>query len=108
MSLPTETIMPGDGAANPFTIPVPFGARSRTYSCAAGSAITVAGEDAQLLRCQGWVGAKNAQMLGEGPTSGRPVYVLQGQTYLDATVGALLVFGGPRSGWLNALTGAPA
>jgi hypothetical protein len=106
MGLPTEIVMPGDGAANPFKIPTV--GPSRTYSCAAGSAITVPGEDAQMLRMQGWVGAKNAQMLGEGPTSARPAYVLQGQTFNDSTVGPLVVYAGPKTGWLNSLTGAPS
>jgi hypothetical protein len=106
MSLPTEIIMPGDGAANPFTIP----GTSRRYSCLAGSAITVPGEDAQMLRMHGWVGAKNARMRGEGPTSARPTFydMLQGQTYNDATIGALVIFAGQKTGWLNSLTGAPA
>jgi hypothetical protein len=106
MSLPTEIVMPGDGAANPFTIP----GTSRRYSCSAGSAITVPGEDAQMLRSQGWVGAKNAQMVGEGPTSARPAsyYMLAGQTFNDSTVGATVIYGGPKTGWLNSLTGAPA
>jgi hypothetical protein len=46
MGLPTEIVMPGVGAANPFKIPT-VGA-SRTYSCAAGSEITVPGEDAGM------------------------------------------------------------
>lgn len=106
MSLPTEIIMPGDGAANPFTIP----GTSRRYSCSAGSAITVPGEDAQMLRMQGWVGAKNARMRGEGPTSARPASydMLQGQTFNDTTVGALVIYGGPKTGWLNSLTGVAA
>jgi hypothetical protein len=104
MGLPTEIVMPGDGAVNPFTIPTV--GPSRTYSCAPGAAITVPGEDAQMLRSHGWVGAKNAQMLGEGPTFARPVYVLQGQTFNDSTVGALVIYAGSKTGWLNSLTGA--
>ena len=34
MGLPTEIVMRGDGAANPFKIPTV--GQSRTYSCAAG------------------------------------------------------------------------
>ena len=108
MGLPNEIVMPGDGAANPFSIPVPQGAQSRTYRCAPGSAITVPGEDAQILRVQGWVGIKNALVIGEGPTSGRPVPQFQGQLYVDTTIGATVIWGGPKTGWLNSITGAPS
>ena len=106
MGLPTEIVMPGDGAANPFRIST-VGA-SRTYSCVAGSAITVPGEDAQMLRSHGWVGAKNAQILSEGPTTARPAYVLQGQAFTDTTISATVVYGGPKTGWLHYITGAPS
>jgi hypothetical protein len=92
--------MPGDGAANPFTIP----GTSRKYSCNAGSAISVVGEDAQLLGGQGWVFL--ATTFGAGPTSARPTSPLKGHTYLDTTLNALLVYGGPKSGWLHHSTGA--
>jgi hypothetical protein len=108
MGLPTEIVMPGDGAANPFTIPVVPGAQTRTYTCAAGSAISVPGEDAQMLRSHGWVGAKNAQILGEGLTSARPAFVLQGQAFTDTAIGATVVYGGPKTGWLHYITGSPS
>jgi hypothetical protein len=106
MSLPTEIVMPGDNAANPFVIP----GTSRSHTCTAGSAITVPGEDAILLKGQGWVGAHNALILGPGPTSSRPVagLALKGQGYMDTTIDAVVVYGGPVTGWLNPFTGASA
>jgi hypothetical protein len=106
MGLPTEIVMPGDGAANPFKVPTV--GQSRTYICTPGSAIEVPGEDAVMLRSQGWVGARNAQILAEGPTSARPAYVLAGQAFTDTTIGATVVYGGPKTGWLHYITGAPA
>jgi hypothetical protein len=112
MGLPLEIVMPGDGAllngATGAVFTIPTVGRGWTYSCAAGSAIEVPGEDAQMLRSQGWVGAKNAQILAEGPTSARPTYVLQGQAFTDTTIGATVVYGGPKTGWLHYVTGAPS
>jgi hypothetical protein len=104
MSWPTEIVMPADNAANPFTIP----GTTRTYSCAAGSVITVPGEDALMLRSQGWVGAAHALIIGTGPTSARPKYLFQGQAYMDTTLGRIVLYGGPKTGWLNYFTGAPS
>lgn len=120
MGLPVEVVMPGDGAANPYTIPVTssppgvFGStgawvqqQSRSYSCVAGNAITVVGEDARLLKAHGWVGPSNSQIVGTGATSARPK-AYQGQVYLDTTINALIVYGGSVTGWLNSITGASA
>ncbi len=106
MSLPVTIVMPGDGAANPFTIP----GTTRRYSCSAGSAIQVPGEDAQALLSQGWVGlASRGNIRGCGPTSGRPTVanaIKAGEVYLDTTVGIVVLYGGLRTQWLNPMTGA--
>jgi hypothetical protein len=104
MSLPTEIVMPGDGAANPFVIP----GTTRRYVCALGSAIVVPGEDAQMLRSQGWVGTQASKINGSGPMTARPTQVdglMQGRLFFDTTVGTIVVWGGPKTGWLNAGTG---
>jgi hypothetical protein len=51
MSLPNLIVMPADGAQSPFTIP----GTTRRYSCTAGAAISVPGEDATIMRGMGWV-----------------------------------------------------
>jgi hypothetical protein len=104
MSLPNQIVMPADGAPNPFTIP----GTSRTYRCATAASISVVGDDALILRNAGWVGASRATVVGAGPTSGRPTAALIGQAYNDTTAGALVIYGGPRTGWLHHTTGASA
>ena len=104
MSLPNQVVMPGDGAPTTFTIP----GTTRSYTCAAGAAISVVGEDAFELRNAGWVGlAPGAAFQGAGTTTNRPT--LQkgniGSYYIDTTLNIVIVYGGPVSGWLNAATG---
>lgn len=107
MGLPSLICMPADNALNPFTVP----GTQRVYRCATGSAITVPGEDAVILCSSGWVSAAFNRMgangfLATGTTAQRPVGVRQGATYLDTTVGGVIVYGGSVTGWLNAATGA--
>jgi hypothetical protein len=105
MSLPNLVVMPGDGAENPFTIP----GTARKYSCTAGSAISVVGEDAAILRNVGWIGAgPGTRITHSGPTTARPTPDLPGEGYVDTTVNAIVIWGGPKTGWLNAATGASA
>ena|SRR5271157_1738757 len=104
MSLPNQVIMPADGAPNPCTIP----GTTRTYKCSAGSSISVVGDDAIILRTAGWVSANGAAIIGSGATSGRPTNALIGQAYNDTTVGALVIYGGAKAGWLHHNTGASA
>jgi hypothetical protein len=106
MSLPNLVCMPGDGAQSPFTIP----GTTRRYSCTAGSAITVPGEDAQILRGRGWIAAGPGMTLKHvGATSARPVTPdFLGEGYLDTSLGILVLWGGPKTQWLNACTGASA
>jgi hypothetical protein len=102
MSLPNQIIMPADGAPNPFSIP----GTTRAYKCAAGSAISVVGDDALVLRNVGWVSASGAAIIGSGATSGRPVSALVGQAYNETTIGALVIYAGKKAGWLHHATGA--
>jgi len=102
MSLPNQIIMPADGAPNPFTIP----GTTRSYKCAAGSSLSVVGDDAMILCNAGWVSAGNAVVIGSGATSSRPKNALVGQAYNDTTVGGLVIYAGPKSGWLHHATGA--
>jgi hypothetical protein len=104
MSLPSQIVMPADGAPNPFTIP----GTTRTYRCAAGSSLSVVGDDAIILRNAGWVSASGAAIIGSGPTSVRPSNPIIGQAYNDTTIGAIVIYGGPKTGWLNHSTGASA
>jgi hypothetical protein len=104
MSLPNQVIMPADGAPNPFTIP----GATRTYRCSPGASITVVGDDAIILRNVGWLSASGAAVIGSGSTSGRPANALIGQAYNDTTIGALVIYGGPKTGWLHHSTGASA
>jgi hypothetical protein len=102
MSLPNQIIMPADGAPNPFTIP----GTARTYKCAAGASISVVGDDAMILRNVGWVSANSAAVIGAGATSGRPKNALVGQAYNDTSAGGLVIYAGPKTGWLHHATGA--
>ena len=104
MSGPTKIIMPGDGAPSPYTIP----GTGRKYACAAGSAITVVADDADILLSNGYVTAHSHRAIGgrAGTTANRPSPVTQGHVYNDTTVGAMIVYGGPVTGWLHGTTGA--
>src|SRR5271157_2213847 len=102
MSLPNQVIMPADGAPNPFTIP----GTTRTYRCSAGASISVVGDDAIILRNVGRGSASRAVILGAGPTAGRPTNPLIGQAYHDTIVGGIVLYGGPKAGWLHHNTGA--
>ena len=104
MSLPNQIIMPADGAPNPFAMP----GTTRAYRCAAGSSISVVGDDAIVLRNAGWVSANGAAIIGAGATSGRPTNALIGQAYNDTSVGGIVIYAGPKTGWLHHCTGAPA
>jgi hypothetical protein len=97
--------MPGDGAANPFTIP----GTNRTYRCTAGSAISVVGEDANILRSQGWIAAgPGTRIVHSGATTARPTHPDSGEAFVDTTVNAIVIWGGPVTGWRNPATGASA
>jgi hypothetical protein len=114
MGLPSIFVMPADGAyfvpGGPAVFVVP--GTSRRYTCAAGSAISVQREDATIMCSAGWVsgefnkpGATGAA--AEGTTAQRPTTgIFANSTFIDTTVGALIVYGGPQTGWLNAITGA--
>jgi hypothetical protein len=108
MGLPTLICMPGDGAANPYTIP----GTNRRYQCAPGASIPVPGDDAIILCSIGWVsgafqkpGATGAA--ANGTTAQRPTTgILPGAVYNDTTVGAQVIWGGVKTGWLHHMTGA--
>ena len=69
----------------------------------------VPGEDGIILRGQGWVAAGPGMVIKHsGATSARPIPDLPGELYLDTTLGILAIYGGPKTGWLNACTGASA
>jgi hypothetical protein len=105
MSQPNLIVMPGDGAANPFTIP----GTSRTYTCTVGSAISVVGEDANVLRSKGWVRCgPGTRITRSGATTARPTHPEIAEGFVDSTVGAVVIFAGPVSGWRNPVTGASA
>jgi hypothetical protein len=109
MSLPNQMVTRGDNAVSPAAIP----GGGRSYSAATYTAISVPGEDAFTLRTMGWVGVQNCDFRGSGTTANRPgstgavspiVYI--GDGYVDTTIGAVILYGGPVTGWVNAATGA--
>ena len=108
MGLPSVMCMPADHAINPITI----AGTGRVYRCAIGSAILVEGQDANILCSSGWVSAAFDRMgangvVATGTTAQRPVKgMLKGQTYMDTTLGVVVVWGGATTGWLNSATGA--
>jgi hypothetical protein len=108
MGLPNVMCMPADRAINPMTIP----GTGRIYRCAIGSAISVPGEDASILCSSGWVSAAFTRLganglIATGTTAQRPVRgMARGATYMDTTLGIIIVWGGNTTGWLNSATGA--
>lgn len=101
MPVTNVVLAPGDKALNPITIP----GTTRKYTCAAGAVIAVPDFDAGILRTSGWVKTHGGTT---GPTSGRPVTPDIGTYYLDTTVGAQVVYLGPKQGWVHHATGASA
>jgi hypothetical protein len=101
MAINSVLLAPGDKALNPMTIP----GTTRRYTCAAGAVISVPEFDAEIMRTQGWVKTHAGTA---GTTSGRPTNAGVNQFYLDTTLGAQIVYLGPKAGWVNAATGASA
>lgn len=101
MAVSIKMIMPGDNAVNPFVVP----GSNISYSCAAGSQIGVPVFHADLMIGVGWVNALG-HYGASGTTAQRPSSPYKGQTYLDTTVNAVIVFAGPKTGWLRSTSGA--
>jgi hypothetical protein len=103
MSLPNQVVMPSDVCQNPYIIP----GTTRKYSCSVGSSIVVPGDDAMVLKNAGWIGGELNTPSGAGPTSGRPLGNLQiGTTYHDTTLSTIIIYAGPKTGWVHHSTGA--
>lgn len=105
MAVYTHTLVPGDNALNPITIP----GTARKYAGALGSITQVPDFDSLILRNAGWVATNVGNYGGSaGPTSGRPLWpaINPGFEYVDTTLNVVAVFVGPKSGWVNAVTGA--
>jgi hypothetical protein len=103
MSLGNLVLMPADNAVNPSTIP----GASRKYSCAQGSAISVNGDDCYILRGQNWVGlGPGSAHWSSGATSTRPTTPSVGHVHVDTTLNIVAIYGGTKTAWMNAATGA--
>lgn len=96
-----KILMPGDGAINPYTIPGTI----RTYTCAVGSKVTVPDFDAVLMLNSGWVNSIGWHG-GAGTTTQRPTAPKWNEMYNDTTAGYIVTWAGPKTGWINSLTGA--
>lgn len=95
------TLAPGDRAPNPMVIP----GTKRTYSCAAGSNIQVPDFDVQAMISAGWVAASATNV---NTVSVRPANPTIGTVVLDSTINAMVVYLGPKAGWVHHGTGANA
>lgn len=74
----------------------PYG---RTYTCALGSYIDVPDADGVVMHSNGWT------MVGfVGSTTARPATPAKGDTFVDATLGYIIIF--DRLTWRNPSTGA--
>ena len=104
MAYTNMLLMPGDGAANPFTIPGTTPARK--YSCAAGATVTVPDFDAVIMMSAGWINSLGPHGGAVGTTAQRPVNPPIGTVFNDTTVGAAVVYGGTKTGWVHHATGA--
>jgi hypothetical protein len=71
----------------------------RSYSVAAASTIDVPNMDAQICAANGWV-----MIGGSGATAARPSNPYVGQTYVDTTLGYVVVWEG--AAWRNPATAA--
>lgn len=93
--------IPGDGAANPFTIP----GTARKYSCASGSSIQIPAGDADMLSSHGWIAIGGGVISSAGGTSQRPRAPMRNQIFLDFDLGEIVAWAGPVAGWVD-ITGA--
>jgi hypothetical protein len=76
----------------------------RTYNPALG-AQDVPDHDAQVLIANGWINAASGSTTANsGSTSLRPVNPFKNQTFLDSTLGVVIIFNGKN--WVNSITGA--
>ena len=108
----TTRMIPPYAAAN--TYHTGFGLNGTPYGCANGGTIDAANADVPTLQGQGWIAVAPS-----GPTSARPAFSSYlpaidglshpgmagaGQTYLDTSIGMLIV--GDGQVWRNPSTGA--
>jgi len=75
----------------------------RTYTGADGVVQDVPQFDTQQLVGHGWSVIINCPC---GPTAERPAKPLDGEEFLDTTVGCVIAYNALRKAWLNPLTGA--
>ena len=92
------------GAPNPFTIPGTSPARK--YSCAAGATVSVPDFDAVIMMSAGWINSLGTHGGNVGTTAQRPVNPPLNTVFNDTTVGAAVVYGGAKTGWVHHATGA--
>lgn len=91
----TTQVTPGTITSGTMTTKV----NGRSYSCAAGAAISVPDFDAALLEANGWL-ANAADVTANRPNPGKP-----GQIFLDTTLGYLIKCDA-KGQWHNMATGA--
>lgn len=97
----TQRLMPPvNGLNNPFNM------EDRVYQCSPGSTIDVPDTggfflDAPTLISNGWVPCSTS---GVGVTAARPSDLSATSTFIDTTLGALVVYDGAT--WRNPVTGA--
>lgn len=77
-------------------------ANGRSYSVAPGSFADVPDHDATILLANGFISAGPV-----GATAARPATAMAGATFLDTTVGAVVISDGAGT-WRNVATGAVA
>lgn len=76
----------------------------RTYNPTLGVQ-DVPDPDAQVLIANGWINAASGSTTsGSGATTSRPKNPFKYQTFLDSTLGVVIIFNGKN--WINSITGA--
>ena len=99
MAVNTIRMIPLDNAANPFTVP----GTNRTYS--ATTFVDVPDYDAVIMVTAGWSTSTGHPAV---TTANRPKLPLPGTKVRDISVGAVVIYRGPKNGWVYFNNGAAA
>lgn len=109
-STATQRLLPGKAAlgfqqaAKTITVNANGGA-GRTYTAVDGTTVDAPAQDVAVLTANGWFNVGGNGCLGVGTTAQRPtVGILAGSTYVDTTLGYIIVADGDGN-WYNPVLG---
>ena len=105
-STATQRLLPGKAAVGFQQAAKSITVNGRAYTAVDGTVVDAPAQDVAILTANGWFLVGGSGCLGVGTTAQRPTSgILQGSTYVDTTVGTIIVADGDGN-WYNPVTGA--